>query len=56
MIAHSATEPGVFDTGSIAPTSAHSDNGDQVTFNTAGTYNCHCTMRANETATIVVTQ
>ena len=24
-IAHSATDPGVFDTGSIAPTSAHSD-------------------------------
>jgi plastocyanin len=55
-IAHSATDPGVFDTGSIAPTSAHSDNGDGVTFNTVGTYAYHCTLHANETATIVVTQ
>ena len=55
-IAHSATDPGVFDTGSIAPTSAHSDNGDRVTFNTAGTYNYHCTLHANEAATIIVTQ
>jgi plastocyanin len=55
-IAHSATDSGVFDTGSIAPTSAHSDNGDGVTFNTVGTYAYHCTLHANETATIVVTQ
>jgi plastocyanin len=55
-IAHSATDPGVFDTGSIAPTSAHSDNGDGVMFNTVGTYAYHCTLHANETATIVVTQ
>jgi plastocyanin len=55
-IPHTATDPGVFDTGSIAPTSAHSDNGDGVTFNTVGTYSYHCTFHANETATIVVTQ
>ena len=55
MVAHSATDSGVFDTGSIAPTSAHSDNGDGVTFNTVGTYNYHCTLHANETATIIVT-
>jgi plastocyanin len=54
--AHTATDPGVFDTGSIAPTSAHSDNGDGVTFTTVGTYNYHCTLHANENATIVVTQ
>jgi plastocyanin len=56
MVAHSATDAGVFDTGSIAPTSAHSDNGDGATFNTVGTYNYHCTLHANETATIIVTQ
>jgi plastocyanin len=56
MVAHSATDSGVFDTGSIAPTSAHSDNGDGVTFNTVGTYNYHCTLHANETASIIVTQ
>jgi plastocyanin len=56
MIAHSATDPGVFDTGSIAPTSAHSDNGDQVAFNTAGTYNYRCALHPNETAAIIVTQ
>jgi plastocyanin len=55
-IAHSATDPGVFDTGSIAPTSAHSDNGDGVMFNTVGTYAYHCALHPNETATIVVTQ
>ena len=55
-IVHSATDPGVFDTGNIAPTSAHSDNGDQVAFNTVGTYNYHCTLHANEAATIIVTQ
>jgi plastocyanin len=55
-IAHTATDSGVFDTGSIAPTSAHSDNGDGVTFNTIGTYNYRCTLHANETATVNVTQ
>jgi len=55
-IIHTATDPGVFDTGNIAPTSAHSDNGDGVTFNTVGTYNYHCTIHANETATVIVTQ
>jgi plastocyanin len=55
-VAHTATDPGVFDIGSIAPGSAHSDNGDGVTFNTVGTYNYHCTLHANETATIIVTQ
>jgi plastocyanin len=54
-VAHTATDPGAFDTGSIAPTSAHSDNGDGVTFNTVGPYNYHCTLHANETATIIVT-
>jgi plastocyanin len=56
MVAHTGTDAGVFDTGSIAPTSAHSDNGDGVTFNTVGTYNYHCTLHANETATVIVTQ
>ena len=55
-IAHTATDPGVFDIGSIAPGSAHSDNGDGVMFNAVGTYNYHCTLHANETATIIVTQ
>jgi plastocyanin len=55
-IAHTATDPGVFDTGSIAPTSAHSDNGDGVAFNTVGTYNYHCTIHPSETATVIVTQ
>ena len=55
-IAHTATDPGVFDIGSIAPTSAHSDNGDGVTFTTVGTYNYHCTFHPNETATVIVTQ
>jgi plastocyanin len=55
-VAHSATDPGVFDTGNIAPTSAHSDNGDGAMFNTVGTYNYHCTLHPNETATIMVTQ
>jgi plastocyanin len=55
-IAHTATDPGVFDIGSIAPTSAHSDNGDGVTFNTVGTFNYHCTLHANETATVIVTK
>src|SRR5580704_1707195 len=51
-IAHTATDPGVFDTGSIAPTSAADG---PVPFNTPGTYNYHCTLHANETASIVVT-
>jgi plastocyanin len=52
-IAHTATDAGVFDTGSIAPTSAADV---PVPFNTPGTYTYHCTLHANETATIVVTQ
>lgn len=55
-IMHSATDAGVFDTGSISPTSAHSDKGDEVTFNTAGTFNYHCSLHPNETATVVVSQ
>ena len=54
-IAHTATDVGVFDTGSISPGSAHGDNGDGTTFNTAGTYNYHCTLHANENATVIVT-
>jgi plastocyanin len=55
-IPHSATDAGVFDTGSISPTSAHGDNGDNVTFNTVGTFQYHCMFHANETATVIVTQ
>jgi plastocyanin len=55
-IVHSATDPGVFDIGNISPTSAHSDKGDGVTFNTVGTYNYHCAIHPNETASVVVTQ
>jgi plastocyanin len=51
--AHTATDAGVFDTGSIAPTSAADV---PVKFNTPGTFNFHCTLHANETGTIVVTQ
>jgi plastocyanin len=51
--AHTATDSGVFDTGSIAPTSA-ADN--PVPFTTVGTYPFHCTLHANESGTIVVTQ
>lgn len=51
-IAHTATDPGVFDTGSIAPTSAADA---PVLFSTVGTYNYHCTLHANENATIIVT-
>jgi plastocyanin len=51
--AHTATDSGVFDTGSIAPTSAADV---PVLFSAAGTYNFHCTLHANETGTIVVTQ
>jgi len=50
-IAHTATDPGVFDTGSIAPTSAADA---PVLFKTPGTYNYHCTIHPNETATIIV--
>lgn len=52
-IAHTATDAGVFDTGSIAPTSAADV---PVPFSTPGTYNFHCTLHANETGSIVVTQ
>jgi plastocyanin len=55
-VAHTATDPGVFDIGSIAPGSAHSDNGDGVVFNTVGTFNYHCALHPNETATVIVTQ
>jgi plastocyanin len=51
--AHTATDAGVFDTGSIAPTSAADV---PVPFMTPGTYNFHCTLHANETGSIVVTQ
>jgi len=51
--AHTATDPGVFDTGSIAPTSAADV---PVLFTTVGTYNFHCTLHANENGSIVVTQ
>jgi plastocyanin len=50
-IAHTATDSGVFDTGSIAPTSAADA---PVQFNTPGTFNYHCTLHANESATIIV--
>jgi plastocyanin len=51
--AHTATDSGVFDTGSIAPTSAADV---PVPFTTVGTYSFHCTLHANETGSIVVTQ
>jgi plastocyanin len=51
--AHTATDPGVFDTGSIAPTSAADV---PVLFTTVGTFNYHCTLHANENGSIVVTQ
>lgn len=52
-IAHTATDPGVFDTGSIAPTSAADA---PVLFSTVGTYNYHCTIHPNENASIIVTR
>jgi plastocyanin len=52
-IPHTATDAGVFDTGSIAPTSAADV---PVKFSTPGTYNYRCTLHANETGSIVVTQ
>jgi plastocyanin len=51
--AHTATDAGVFDTGSIAPTSAADV---PVKFTTAGTYSFRCMLHANETGSIVVTQ
>ncbi|HEY6357253.1 MAG TPA: hypothetical protein VIX35_03355 [Vicinamibacterales bacterium] len=51
-IAHTATDSGVFDTGSIAPTSAADA---PVLFSTVGTFNYHCTIHPNETASVVVT-
>ena len=50
--AHTATDAGVFDTGSIAPTSAADA---PVVFNAAGTFTYHCTLHSNESASIVVT-
>ena len=47
---HTATMAGVFDTGSIAPTSAADD---PVAMNTVGTATFHCTLHAGETGTIV---
>jgi plastocyanin len=52
-IAHTATDPGVFDTGSIAPTSAADA---PVVFNTVGTFSYHCTIHPTETASIVVSK
>ena len=52
-VAHTATDPGVFDTGSIPPFSAHDD---AVPFTKVGTYSYHCTLHANESATIIVTE
>jgi len=54
-IPHTATDPGVFDVGSIFPGSAASDRGDGVAFNTVGTFNYRCMLHANETATVIVT-
>ena len=51
---HTATLPGVFDTGKISPTSAHSENGDQVTFRTAGTFTYHCSLHPQEVGMIIV--
>ncbi len=51
-IAHTATDAGVFDTGSIAPTSAADA---PVLFSSVGTFNYHCTIHPNETASVVVT-
>ena len=51
--AHTATASGVFDTGSIAPTSAADV---PVLFKTPGTFNFRCTLHANENGSIVVTQ
>jgi plastocyanin len=51
--AHTATDSGVFDTGSIAPTSAADV---PVPFRTVGTYNFHCALHANESGSIIVTQ
>ena len=51
-VAHTATDVSVFDTRSIAPTSAADE---PVLFNSVGTFNYHCTLHANETASVVVT-
>jgi plastocyanin len=50
--AHTATDVNVFDTGSIAPTSAADG---PVVFNSVGTFNYHCTLHAGENASVVVT-
>jgi plastocyanin len=49
-IAHTATLTGVFDTGSIAPTSAADV---PVAMNTVGTATFHCSIHAGETGTII---
>ena len=53
-IEHTATLEGVFDIGRVAPHSAHSENGDGVTFRTAGTFTYHCTIHPSMVGTIVV--
>jgi plastocyanin len=50
-IEHTATLAGMFDTGPIAPTSAHDV---PVPMNTVGTFTFHCAIHANETGSIVV--
>ena len=49
---HTATLTGVFDTGSIAPTSAADV---PVAMNTAGSATFHCSLHSGETGTIVTT-
>ena len=53
-IEHTATLEGVFDIGRVSPHSAHSTNGDGVTFRTAGTFTYHCTIHPSMVGTIVV--
>jgi plastocyanin len=50
-IEHTATLDGVFDTGAIAPFSAH-DNA--VTMSRAGTFTYHCTIHPGMVGTIIV--
>jgi len=50
-VGHTATDSGVFDTGSIPAGSAHDV---PVAFNTAGTFSYHCTLHSGESATVVV--
>ena len=50
-VSHTATSPGTFDTGSIAPTSVADV---PVVMNTAGTVSFHCTLHSGENGSIVV--